>query len=240
MGRIFEKRKDRMFARWSKMSKAFTKIGREIAIAVRLGGPSPATNSRLRMAMQNARSVNMPKDRVDSAILKASTKSDAIMDEAFYEAYGPGGVGIYIEAATDNPTRTIANIRMVINKYGGNMATSGALDFVFKRQGIFRIAMPTGDIDELELDLMDFGLEDMFETEEGDLLIYTTFSGFGEVQKYLESKGHELKSAGLQRTPLTYAETSEENIALVNKMISVLEDDDDVQSVYHNLQDHEE
>ena len=224
-----------MFARWAKMSKAFTKLGREIAIAVRLGGPNPAANSRLRIAVQNARAANMPKDRIENAIKKASAKDATMMDEVTYEGYGPHGVALFIETATDNPTRTVANVRNVIGKHGGNLTTNGALDFVFTRRGVFTIAKPDGDIDELELELIDHGLEDLFESESGDLLIYTSFNAFGDVQKYLESKHIEVKSAGLQRFPNTFVELGEEDRKELLKMVDMLEDDDDVQVVYHNL-----
>ena len=224
-----------MFARWSKMSKAFTKLGREIAIAVRLGGPNPAANSRLRIAVQNARAANMPKDRIENAIKKASSKDEKAMEEITYEGYGPHGVAIFVEAATDNGTRTVANVRNLFSKYGGNMSTSGALDFLFTRRGVFAVAKPNMDLDEFELELIDHGLEDLFETEEGDLLIYCSFSAFGEVQKYLESKHIEVKSAALQRVPLTTVELSEEHRKEVMKLVDFLEEDDDVQNVYHNI-----
>lgn len=224
-----------MFARWSKMSKAFTKLGREIAIAVRLGGPNPAANSRLRIAVQNARAANMPKDRIENAIKKASSKDEKAMEEITYEGYGPHGVAIFVEAATDNGTRTVANVRNLFSKYGGNMSTSGALDFLFTRRGVFAVAKPNMDLDEFELELIDHGLEDLFETEEGDLLIYCSFSAFGEVQKYLESKHIEVKSAALQRVPLTTVELSEEHRKEVMKLVNFLEEDDDVQNVYHNI-----
>lgn len=235
MGRIFEKRKDRMFARWAKTSKAFTKIGKEIAIAVKLGGPDPAGNPRLRMAIQTARSHNMPKDRIENAIKKASSKDESGLDELYYEAYGPHGVAIFIETATNNPTRTVANVRMVLNKFGGSLASEGALNFVFTRQGVFKIAKPKLDIEELELELIDRGLIDMFESDDDDLLIYVEFSGFGETQKLLEEKGIEVRSAGLHRIALTSVELSGENQAQVQKVIDLLEDDDDVQHVYHNM-----
>lgn len=239
MGRIFEKRKERMFARWAKTSKAFTKIGKEIAIAVKLGGPDPAANPRLRMAIQTARSHNMPKDRVENAIRKASSKDESGLDEVNYEGYAPHGVAVFVETATNNPTRTVANVRNVFNKFGGSLATEGALNFVFTRQGVFKVAQPKIDLDELELELIDRGLIDLFEAEDGDLLIYTEFSGFGETQKLLEEKGIEVKSAGLQRTPLTTVELSAEQQAQVQKIIDLLEDDDDVQHVYHNMRSSE-
>lgn len=239
MGRIFEKRKNRMFARWAKMSKAFTKIGREIAIAVRTGGPNPDSNSRLRAAIQNARIANMPKDRIDAAVNKAASKDASVMEEVFYEAYGPHGVAIFVETATDNPTRTVANVRNFITRRGGNLATKGALDFVFNRKGVFTIAKPSQDIEEFELELIDYGLEDMFETEEGDLLLYADFSSFGEMQNFLETKKVEVKQSTSQRIPVSYVDVSAELQKEVLDLIDVLEEDDDVQVVYHNLKQEE-
>lgn len=235
MGRIFEKRKDRMFARWAKTAKAFTKIGKEIAIAVKLGGPEPAGNPRLRMAIQTARSHNMPKDRIENAIRKASSKDEVGLEELNYEGYAPNGVAIFIETATNNPTRTVANVRSIISKHGGNLATSGALDFVFTRRGVFKVARPDSDLDEFELELIDHGLLELFEAEDGDLLIYCEFTHFGDMQNFLEIKSLEIKSAALERTPLTLAEVPEVTQAEILKLIEALEEDDDVQHVYHNM-----
>lgn len=235
MGRIFEKRKDRMFARWAKNAKAFTKIGKEIAIAVKLGGPNPEGNPRLRMAIQTARTYNMPKDRVENAIKKASSKDSEGLEEIFYEGYGPHGVAIYVEAATNNPTRTVANVRSYFSKCGGSLATAGALDFLFNRRGAFRVVKPSGDLDELELELIDHGLIDLGESEDGDLLIYVEFNYFGDVQSLLESKKIEVKSAGLERTPLSHVDLSPEHQAEITKLVEMLEEDDDVQHVYHNM-----
>ncbi len=235
MGRIFEKRKDRMFARWAKTSKAFTKVGKEIAIAVKLGGPEPAGNPRLRMAIQTARSLNMPKDRIENAIKRASSKDEAGLDEINYEAYGPNGVAIYVEAATNNPTRTVANVRNIITKNGGNLTTAGALDFVFRRHGAFKIVPPKGEFDEFELNLIDHGLEELYEGEDGDLILETSFSSFGDMQRFLESQHVEVRSAALQRAPLTTVELNGEQAEQLHKMVGLLEDDDDVQHVYHNM-----
>jgi YebC/PmpR family DNA-binding regulatory protein len=235
MGRIFEKRKNRMFARWASMSKAFTKIGKEIAIAVKLGGPDPASNPRLRMAMQTARHHNMPKDKVENAIKKASSKDESGLEEITYEAYAPHGVALFVETATNNPTRTIANVRNYITKHGGSMATEGALKFLFERQGVFQVAKMESDLDELELELIDHGLIELAEGEEGDLLIYVEFQHFGEAQKFLEEKKIEVKSAGLQRLPNTTVEINAEQGATIHKIIDLLEEDDDVQHVYHNM-----
>ena len=234
MGRIFEKRKARMFARWSKTSKAFTKVGKEIAIAVKLGGPDPAGNPRLRMAMQTARSLNMPKDRILSAISRANSKDAASLEEINYEAYGPYGVALFIETATDNPTRTVANVRSILNKNGGSIGSVGCLEYLFERKGVFTITPPEGDIEELELELIDFGLEDMFETEEG-LLLFSSFSQFGALQKALEERKIEVKSASSQRIPLTHAQITPEQEEEVLELIESLDEDDDVQHVYHNM-----
>jgi YebC/PmpR family DNA-binding regulatory protein len=236
VGRIFEKRKDRMFARWSKTSKAFTKIGKEIAIAVKLGGPEPVGNPRLRVAIQMARNYNMPKDRIENAIKKASSKESEGLEEVNYEGYAPHGVAIVVETATNNSTRTVANVRMIFSKHGGSLASAGALDFVFTRRGAFKIAKPKGDIDEFELQLIDHGLIDMFETEEEDLLLYTEFAHFGDMQAALEKSGVEVKSAGLERIPNTTVSLSEADMTDVQKIIDVLEEDDDVQHVYHNIE----
>ncbi|HMO17294.1 MAG TPA: YebC/PmpR family DNA-binding transcriptional regulator [Oligoflexia bacterium] len=235
MGRIFEKRKARMFARWSKNAKAFTKLGKEIAIAVRLGGPDPAGNPRLRMAMQTAKSLNMPKDRVENAIHRASSKDAEGIEEITYEGYGPHGVAIFIEAATNNNTRTVANVRNVISKNGGNLGTDGSLSFLFKRVGVFTIKNPAIDPDGMELELIDYGLEELFETEEGNLSIQVDFSMFGEMQKFLEQKGFEVVSAGAERIPLNTTTLDASKESEVLKLVNALEEDDDVQHVYHNL-----
>jgi YebC/PmpR family DNA-binding regulatory protein len=235
MGRIFEKRKARMFARWSKTSKAFTKLGKELAIAVKMGGIDPASNPRLRMAMQTARSLNMPKDRIQNAIERASSKDEAALEEITYEGYGPHGIAIFVECTTNNPTRTVANVRNYLSKHGGNLATDGALKFLFSRQGIFRIKPPAMDPDELQLELIDHGLEEMFESEEGDLLLYTSFEEFGTLQKALEERKIEVVTAGLQRTPLNTTELPPEQEKDILKIVNLLEEDDDVQHVYHNM-----
>ena len=233
MGRIFEKRKDRMFARWAKNAKAFTKLGKEIAIAVRAGGPDPASNPRLRAAVQTARSLNMPKDRIESAIRRVNEKGGENYQEISYDAYGPHGIAVIVEAATDNPTRTVANVRSALTRFGGSLATTGALDFVFDRKGVFVIEKPEGDLDELELFLIDHNLEDLFEDESG-LLLYSSFADFTGLQKAIEGKGLVVKSAGLQRIPKSNVSITPEQETEFEKMINMLEEDDDVQHVYHN------
>lgn len=235
MGRIFEKRKDRMFARWAKTAKAFTKVGKEIAIAVRLGGTDPAGNPRLRMAIQTARSLNMPKDRIMNAITRASSKDESSLQEVHYEAYAPHGIALIIETATNNPTRTVANVRSILNKYGGTMGTSGSLDYLFDRRGVFAIETPPGDIEEFELEMIDHGLEDIFEADDG-YLVYTSFSEYGALQRALEEKGITVKSASLQRIPQNLVALPPEHEADVMKVIEALEEDEDVQHVYSTLQ----
>lgn len=239
MGRAFEFRKERKFKRWAKMAVQFTRLGKEIAIAVKDGGPNPETNSRLRTAIQNAKAVNMPKDRVDAAIKRASSKDDKGYEEFVYEGYAPHGVAVLIETATDNTNRTVANVRSYFNKVGGTLGKTGSLDFIFNRKSVFRFDPKEMDMDELELELIDFGLEDLYveEDEEGNDVgvIHTSFEDFGKMQKGLEEKGVEVKSAKLERIALSTTEVSEEQAADVFKLIDKLEDDDDVQAVYHNM-----
>ena len=235
MGRIFEKRKDRMFARWAKTAKAFTKLGKEIAISVKLSGPDPDNNPRLRMAIQTARSLNMPKDRIEAAVKRASSRDDAELNEITYEAYAPHGVAMFIETATDNPTRTIANVRNIITKHGGKMATTGALEYVFDRKGVFKVATPQGDLDDFELEMIDHGLEEIFAADDG-LLLYSSFKQFGDLQKALEGRGIEVKSAAPQRMANNFVAVNEEQEAEIQKMVDRLEEDDDVQTVFTNMQ----
>ena len=235
MGRIFEKRKDRMFARWAKTAKAFTKVGKEIAIAVKLGSPEPASTPRLRMAIQTARALNMPKDRIEAAIKRASSKDEASLQEVIYEGYAPHGIAVVVETATNNPTRTVANVRTIITHHGGTLGTSGSLAYLFGRRGAFTISLPGGDFDEFELEMIDHGLEDIFESEDG-LLLYCSFENFGTLQKALETKKVEVKSAGLQRFPLTTVQVTPEQEREIETLLNELEEDDDVQHVYHNMQ----
>lgn len=234
MGRIFEKRKHKMFARFDKMAKAFTRIGKDIAIAVKQGGPNPDNNPKLRMAIQNAKGVNMPKDRVDSAIKRASSKEEKDFQEVIYEGYAPHGVPVIVECATDNPTRTVANIRLHFSKNDGAMGNSGSVTFMFERRGVFKFEPSALNLDELELDLIDGGAEDIQRDEE-EILIYTKFNDFGNMLKFLESKNLNAKSSSLQYIPTTTKELSEAQQDDVLKCIEALEEDDDVQNVYHNL-----
>ncbi|MEK6783709.1 MAG: YebC/PmpR family DNA-binding transcriptional regulator [Bacteroidota bacterium] len=234
MGRVFEKRKHKMFARFDKMAKGFTRIGKDIAIAVKQGGPLPENNPRLRMAIQNAKGLNMPKDRVDAAIKRASTKEEKNFEETIYEGYAPHGVPIIVECATDNPTRTVANVRLLFSKNGGSMGNSGSVAFLFERKGVFKFDPSKLNLDELELDLIDAGAEDISKEEE-EIIIYTQFTEFGHMQKFIESKHLEAKSSELQYIPTTTKELSEADQDEVLKCVEALESDDDVQSVYHNL-----
>ncbi|MCK6618386.1 MAG: YebC/PmpR family DNA-binding transcriptional regulator [Cyclobacteriaceae bacterium] len=234
MGRIFEKRKHKMFARFDRMAKAFTRIGKDIAIAVKQGGPNPEYNPKLRMAIQNAKGVNMPKDKVEAAIKRASSKEEKDYQEITYEGYGPHGVPILVECATDNPTRTVANIRLHFSKNGGSMGNSGSVAFLFERKGVFKFDAGKLNLDELELDLIDAGADDIERGEE-EITIYTKFTEFGQMQKFLESRNLEPKSAELQYIPTTTKELPEDQVDDVLKCVEALEGDDDVQKVHHNL-----
>jgi YebC/PmpR family DNA-binding regulatory protein len=234
MGRAFEKRKYKMFARFDKMAKAFTRIGKEIAIAVKQGGPHPEGNPRLRMAIQNAKGANMPKDRVESAIKKASAKSEKGFEELVYEGYAPHGVAVVVEAATDNPIRTVANVRMHFNRGNGVLGKTGSLDFLFDRKGVFKIEKGNLNLDELELELIDAGLEDIA-IDENEVYLYSSFNDFGSMSKALEEKGINIISAEKQRIPSTTVELNESQQEEVLRLVETLEEDDDVQNVYHNL-----
>lgn len=234
MGRIFEKRKHKMFARFDRMAKTFTRIGKDIAMAVKQSGPLPENNPKLRMAIQNAKGANMPKDRVDAAIKRASSKEEKDYQEVIYEGYAPHGVPILVECATDNPTRTVANVRVHFSKNGGSMGNSGSVAFLFERKGLFKFNPSVINLDELELDLIDAGAEDIEQGEE-EMIIYTKFTEFGSMQKFLESKNLEAKSSELQYIPTTTKELPEDQQDEVLKCVEALESDDDVQAVYHNL-----
>jgi YebC/PmpR family DNA-binding regulatory protein len=234
MGRVFEKRKHKMFARFDRMAKAFTRIGKDIAIAVKQGGPNPDNNPRLRMAMQNAKGVNMPKDRVDNAIKRAISKEEKDFQEVVYEGYAPHGVPVVVECATDNPTRTVANIRLHFSKHGGNMGNSGSVSFMFERKGVFKFDPSKLNLDELELDLIDAGAEDIH-ADSDEIQVFTRFTDFGNMQKFLESRKLEPKSSELHYVPSTTKELSEAEQDAVMECVSALEADEDVQNVYHNL-----
>ena len=240
MGRIFETRKATMFARWDKMSKAFTRCGKEIAIAVKAGGPLPENNPALRRAVQNARAVNMPKDRIENAIKRASGQGAESYQELLYEGYGPHGAAIRVTTATDNPTRTVANVRMHFSKLGGNLGNTGSVSFMFNHMGVFRLKPDGIDPDELELDLIDHGLEEFGEstTDDGDpiLVLRCAFLEFGNLQRAIEERGLETVASGDEYIPTNLVNLDEDQADEVLKLVDRLEQDDDVQQVFHNLQ----
>lgn len=240
MGRIFETRKATMFARWDKMAKAFTRVAKDITIAVKAGGPDPDANPALRRAIQNGRAVNMPKDKVDAAIKRAHAKDTADYVEVIYEGYASHGVAIMVVAATDNPTRTVANVRVAFNKNGGNMGNTGSVAFGFKRMGVFRLDPAGLDAEELELELIDHGLEELGDTEndkgEPQLLIRCDLVSFGTMQSALEDRKIEVIESGTEFVPDTTVKLSEEQANEVLKLVDQMEQDDDVQQVFHNLE----
>jgi len=239
MGRIFEVRKASMFARWDRMAKQFTRIGKEIAIAVKAGGPDPNTNAALRRCFQNAKSVNMPKDRVEAAIKRAQGKEMENYDEILYEGYGPHGVALLVETATDNHVRTVANVKSHFNKGGGTLGNSGSVAFQFKKMGVFKLKPEGLNTDDLELELIDFGLEELGEGtgENGEtvLVARSTFTDFGKMQKALEDKRITPISAGVEWIPSTTVPLNDAQAEDVSKLIEKLEQDDDVQKVFHNM-----
>ena len=234
MGRAFEFRKARKMKRWAAMSKAFTRIGKDIVMAVKEGGADPDSNALLRAVIQNAKAVNMPKDNVERAIKRASDKSQGEYKELLYEWYGPHGIAILVETATDNSTRTVANIRSYFNKCGGTLGTSGSVEFLFDHSCNFRIAAENCDLEALELDLIDFGVEEIFEDEDG-VLIYAPFEAFGSLQKELEIRSLQILSSGFERIPQITKELTEEQAADIEKLLEKIEEDDDVQNVYHTM-----
>jgi YebC/PmpR family DNA-binding regulatory protein len=234
MGRAFEFRRARKEKRWDRMAKAFTKLGKEISMAVKQGGPDPTTNPRLRVAIQNAKGVNMPKDKVESAIKRASSKDQGDFQEVVYEGYGPHGIAILVECATDNPTRTVANVRSYFNRAGGSLGTTGSLDFLFERKGVFHLPKDEVNMEELELELIDYGAEDIF-VEDDEVVVHTQFADFGAMQKALEEKNIPVTSASLQRIPTNTTDISDEAADEIVTLLEKIEDDDDVQAVYHTM-----
>ncbi|NVK48328.1 MAG: YebC/PmpR family DNA-binding transcriptional regulator [Cyclobacteriaceae bacterium] len=234
MGRAFEFRKERKFKRWAKMSKVFTKLGKEIVMAVKAGGPDPDSNAKLRTIIQNAKGAQMPKDRIEAAIKRATNKDEKDYEEVVYEGYGPHGIAVIVETSTDNTNRTVANVRSYFTKYGGSLGTSGSVSFMFDHKAVFRFAKDDWDMEELELELIDYGLTDIDENE-GEIFVYTEFEDFGAMQKALEEKGIEIISADFQRFPTTLVELTEEQEEIINKLIDKLEEDDDVNNVYTNM-----
>jgi len=239
LGRMFENRKHKMFARWDRMAKAFTRVGKEIAIAVKAGGPNPDNNPALRRAIQNARSVNMPKEKVENAISKASDNDSEDYQELIYEGYAPHGIPLLVATATDNPTRTIANLRLAFKKGNGNIGSTGSVSFMFQHQGVFKLKRGEIDIEELELDLIDHGLEELEEDqdEKGEpiLVIRCGFTDFGNLQSAIEERKLDQISANSEYVPNDVVELEEEALEEVLKLIEKLEQDDDVQNVYHTL-----
>ena len=241
MGRAFEFRKARKMKRWSAMAKTFTRIGKDISMAVKEGGPNPETNSRLRAVIQNAKSANMPKDNVERAIKKASGSDSANYVEMSLEGYAPHGVAIFVECTTDNNNRTVANVRSYFNKCDGNLGTNGSLEFIFDRKAVFTFSASQieMDLEELEMELIDAGLEEL-ENHEGTLTVTTDFTDFSNMQKQLESMNIELESSELQRFPNNTKSLALEDAKLVLKLIDKLEEDEDVQNVFHNMEMGEE
>lgn len=239
MGRAFEFRKERKFKRWAKMAVQFTRLGKEIVMAVKSGGPNPDTNSWLRTVMQNAKAVNMPKDRVEAAIKRATNKDESNYEEIVYEGYAPHGVAILVETATDNTNRTVASVRSYFTKTGGSLGKTGSLDFIFGRKSVFRFEPGDLDLEELEFEFIDAGLEDLYVEEDAEGkdigVIHTSFEDFGKMQKALEEKGLTVISAKLERVPQSSTMVTEEQAADVLKLLDKMEDDDDVQAVYHNM-----
>lgn len=234
MGRAFEYRKDRKMKRWASMAKIFTKIGREIAIAIRDGGPEPEYNSRLRLAIQNAKAANMPKVNVENAIKRAASKDAENFDEVVYEGYAPHGVAVVVETATNNTNRTVANIRHIFSKNGGSMGVSGSVDYMFTRKGQFKVKAEGLNLEELELELIDFGLDDI-QLEDEQLVLYCAFEDYGKLQKALEDRKIEVENAELLRLPSHTKELNDEQVEDVIKLIEKLEDDEDVLNVFHNM-----
>lgn len=240
MGRAFEYRKARKLKRWGNMSRTFTRIGKEITIAVKASGSDPSANPRLRVLLQNAKAANMPKDTVERAIKKATDKDAGDYKEITYEGYGPFGIAIFVEAATDNNTRTVANVRSYFTKFGGNLGTQGSLTFLFDHKSVFKIKAKEGvSLEDLELELIDYGVDEIVPDEE-EIILYGAFEEFANIQKYLESNGFEIVSAEFERIPHELKEVNAEQRATIEKLLEKLEDDEDVQNVFHNMKEDDE
>ena len=235
MGRAFEYRKARKMKRWGNMARTFTKLGKDITIAVKAGGPDPETNPRLRVLMQMGKAANMPKENVERAIKKATSKDQADYKEIVYEGYGPFGIAIMVETATDNPTRTVANVRSYFNKFNGSLGTSGSVDFMFEHKCVFKVKEKKDvDLEEFELELIDFGVDEIF-VEEGEIVIYAEFSSYGSLQNYLENNGFEVLSCEFERIPFETKELSPEQTEEIEKLLAKFDEDEDVQNVFHNI-----
>jgi YebC/PmpR family DNA-binding regulatory protein len=240
MGRAFEYRKARKLKRWGNMSRTFTKIGKEITMCVKTSGPDPDTNSRLRTLIANARAANMPKDTIERAIKKATDKDSSDYKEIVYEGYGPFGIAIVVESATDNNTRTVANVRSYFNKFGGSLGTTGSLSFLFDHKSVFKVKSKEGvDMDELELELIDFGVDEIYSDEEG-ITIYGEYESFAQIQKYLEDNGYEIISGEFERIPNDLKEVTPEQRETIEKLLEKFEDDDDVTNVFHNMKEEDD
>ena len=240
MGRAFEYRKARKMKRWGNMSRTFTRIGKEITIAAKSGGPDPTTNPRLRALMQNAKAANRPKDTVERAIKKATDKDASDYKEITYEGYGPHGIAIFVEAATDNNTRTVANVRSYFTRYGGNLGTQGSLTFLFDHKSVFKIKSKDGiSLEDLELELIDYGVDEI-EADEDEIILYGAFEEFANIQKYLEGNEFEIVSAEFERIPHELKEVTAEQRVALDKLLEKLEEDEDVQNVFHNMKEEEE
>ncbi|MHB9055078.1 MAG: YebC/PmpR family DNA-binding transcriptional regulator [Paludibacteraceae bacterium] len=236
MGRAFEYRKATKLKRWGNMARVFTKLGKQITIAVRESGPEADTNPRLRVLIQQAKKENMPKENVERAIKKASSREEADYKEMVYEGYGPYGIAIVVETATDNPTRTVGNIRSYFNKHGGSLGTTGSVQFMFDHNSVFHIAKKDGvSVDELELELIDYGANAV-EEDEDEIIIYGDFSAYSTIQKYLEENSYEIHSAEFERFPTDLKTLTEEQQVSVNKLLDKIEEDEDVQNVFHNME----
>ncbi len=240
MGRAFEYRKARKLKRWGNMSRTFTRIGKEITIAVKSGGSDATANPRLRVLLQNAKAANMPKDTVERAIKKATDKDAGDYKEITYEGYGPHGVAIFVEAATDNNTRTVANVRSYFTKHGGSLGTQGSLTFLFDHKSVFKIKPKDGvSLEDLELELIDYGVDEL-ENDEEEIVLYGAFEEFANIQKYLEENGFEIISAEFERIPNDLKDVAPEDRESINKLLEKLEDDEDVQNVFHNMRELDE
>ncbi len=240
MGRAFEYRKARKLKRWGNMARTFTKLGKEIEIAVKAGGPDPGGNTRLRVLIQNAKAANMPKENVERAIKRAISKDTADYKEMVYEGYAPFGIAMIIETATDNTTRTVANVRSYFNKAGGSLGTTGSVDFLFEHKCVFKIPFSESiDLEELELELIDYGVDEVF-VDGNEINIYGPFDAYGKIQAYIEDKGYELISGEFVRLPLDTKEVTDEQRASIEKLIERFEEDDDVVNVFHNMKESED
>lgn len=236
MGRAFEYRKARKMKRWDSMARVFTKLGKEITIATREGGSDPETNPRLRVLIQQSKKENMPKENVERAIKKATDKDYTDLKEVLFEGYGPYGVAIVVETATDNNTRTVANVRSYFNKLGGSLGTSGSLEFLFDHKCVFKIEPKEGvSVEDLELELIDYGVDEI-EMDDDGIVLYGEFKSYSDIQNYLEENGYEIHSAEFERIPKDTKVLNDEQRAQIEKLIDKFEEDEDVQNVFHNME----